>query len=138
MGIDAAIELIKQLRRLALHSSIVEKSECRSELSTEKDICRHGQVTDQIQFLMDNADPTRFRVASSMDDEGLPGEFDLTFVLGDDARQNLHQRTFASAILATQGVEFTQPHVETDRVQSGHGMKPLRHTIKPNQGHRHN
>ena len=63
--------------------------------------------------------PARFGLASAVEADRLASQAQFPFELGDHARENLHQRAFAGAVFADDGMHFTAANVER-HIGQGH------------------
>ena len=75
-------------------------------LAADEYVFRHRQILHQVQFLMDDGNAQRLRVARVVDLHGLAVEQDLARVHLVDACEHLHHRRFSGAVLAHQRVDF--------------------------------
>src|SRR5262249_11708607 len=114
-GVDVALQLDQQVSGRTLHRSLI-KEEQETLLPTEEDIGRGREGFDQVQLLVNDADAGMFGIAGAAEAQRPPAQEHLTFEIGEHARENLHERAFASAVLGDNGVQFAFENVEGDVV----------------------
>lgn len=90
-----------------------------------KDVLRHRQVFHQVQFLVDDGNAQRLRVARVVDLYGFAVEKDLARVHLVDAGEHLHHRRFSRAVLADQRVHLAALELKVAVVQRVNARKVL-------------
>ena len=85
-------------------------------LVAEEDVFGDRQHRHQREFLVDDDDALAFAVVDAFEVAVLPAIDDLAVIGAGriDARQHLHQRRLAGAVLADHGVNFALLHAEVD------------------------
>jgi hypothetical protein len=91
----------------------------------EGDVLGDGHVLHQHEVLVDHADAVVDGIGRRMDHNALAVQVDLAGIRLVEAVENLHQRAFAGAILAQQGMDLPGPHLEVHVVVSQHAGKAL-------------
>src|SRR5690348_6117818 len=99
--LDPALELRKEPRGLIAHAAMVEKAKAPMRL-TRKNVLSDGEIVEHHRFLMNDADAELRGFLRRGDDDRRAIENDRAAVRRVHARQNLHQRRFAGAVLADQ------------------------------------
>ena len=79
--------------------------------AAEKDVLAYGHGVDEVEFLIDDAQPAAQRVDGRRLLDGLAVENDGAGVLFVNAREYLHQRGFAGAVLAHDAVDDAARHL---------------------------
>src|SRR5712691_8145650 len=74
---------------------------------------------------MNDADAYFFRVARAFEVDGLAAKQNLTFKIGEDSGEQLHQRTLAGAVLTDNGVQLAGQNVERDVGEGGDAGEAL-------------
>src|SRR6266550_3211287 len=119
-------DLGEQLSRPAQRHSPIDDAHRRGFVA-EEDVFRDRQQRDQREFLMDDDDAEAFAVGDRrelplgalIDDVALIGAVWI------NPAEDLHQRRFAGAVLAADGVNFTGLYAEIDISQGLHAGKAL-------------
>ena len=88
-------------------------------LVAQEDVFGDGQEGHQGQLLVDDGHAQMFAVADALELALFPLKHDGAAVaaVGVDAREHFHQRGFARAVFAHDGVDFTGAHLQVDPVQ---------------------
>src|SRR5688572_18353278 len=79
----------------------------------------------EIQFLVDQADPERQRIARGLNVHVASLQTDGPGVLAIGAAQNLHERRFAGAVLAEEHVDFASVERQVDPIERHDARKRL-------------
>ena len=90
-----------------------------------KMFCGDGQMIHQVQFLMNDADAERLRLARARTVDRLAVEEDFAGIRLIDAGEDLHQRRLAGAVLAHQRMHFAAIEIESRAAQRMHAGKAL-------------
>ena len=125
MGVDLHAKVVQQLLRLAEHGAPVHLEGVFHDRPAHEDVFRHGQLLGEVQFLIDDGDAQFLRVGGRADVHFLSVDEYLALVLAVSAGEHLHQRRFARAVLAQQGVHFALAHGQAHMVKRQHAGKPL-------------
>ncbi|MNQ50188.1 hypothetical protein D3C85_641170 [compost metagenome] len=99
---------------------VVNAAKAGARLAAEEDIGCNRQLRQQIQLLVDDADPLILGVARSLEVDRLTAVADAARIGLIDAGQHLHQGGFAGAILTEQGHHLTRVDSQTRFVESAH------------------
>src|SRR5690606_18045789 len=132
-GTDAALQLLKQGFGLTVHAGVVEQAKA-AVFAAQEDVGGYGQGIDQVQLLVDDADTGRLGVAGAGEPHRHAAQFQLAFVLRDDARQHLHQRAFDGPILTDDGMQLARQDVERYVVERHHARDALADISNCNMG----
>ena len=98
---DVAFQLNEQFGGGALHRPVVEQAEPSAFLAAQEDVGGRGQVLDQVQLLVDDADAGGLGVARAGEADRLAAQQQLPLEVGDDAGQDLHQRALPAPFSPT-------------------------------------
>ena len=120
------VEAAQDLGRLAVHAAPVEQAEA-ARLAAEEDVLGHRAVGDEVDLLVDRADPVSLRLLRRAHGERPAVEDDLAGVLGVGAGQDLDHRRLAGAVLADQRMHLGRQHLERGADQSRDAGEPLVH-----------
>ena len=83
-------------------------------LEAQHDVLGGGEDVHQLEVLVDHADAVVEGVLGRADDHGLAVDLDGAAVGEVDARQHVHERGLAAAVLAEQGQDLAAVDVEVD------------------------
>ena len=99
---------VQQLPASALAQVPVDEAAAAALLVAEEDVLRDREVGDQRELLVDDHDPDVLAVADAAEVDGLAVVDDLAVVAAGrvDARQHLHQRGLAGAVLTADRVDL--------------------------------
>src|SRR5262245_33355792 len=126
------LELIEQFLRPGVQLAPIDQAE-RAEpprLAPDEDVFGDRQVRRQAQFLMHEADAERLGLRRVLRIDLAPVEADLAAVLPHDSGEDLHQRGFARAVFANQGMDFAAPRREVhpgERPRAGERLRYAAH-----------
>ena len=99
----------RRARSLPVQLVLVEQQAERApRLAADEDVLGDGQVIHQLEFLMNDPDPSRLRLARIGEGDLLAAVKDCPAVFCIDAGENLHQRRFAGAVLAHQRMDLAR------------------------------
>ena len=102
-------------------------------LAAKKNVFRHGQEWNQVDLLINRADPESLRFGGRMRINGTTFEQDCTPIATIYAGEHLDQRAFAGAVLAHQGVDFAAAQREIHTIKGAHAGKNLAHVSRLEQ-----
>ena len=117
-------DLLEQPFGAAPQLSSVDQAAARRQ-RFEGEVLRDGQVGQQVQLLVDHANPGLDGLLRIVREVGLPVEEHLPAVGALDAGEDLHQRGLASAVLAHQRVYLARQDGEADAVERAHAGELL-------------
>ena len=80
----------------------------------EDDVLRRGQHVHELEVLVDHADAQVERVLRAADGDRTAVHLDLALVREIDAREHVHERGLAAAVLAQQGQDLAPVDVQID------------------------
>ena len=92
----------------------------------EHQVLRDGQRLDQPKVLVDHADAGCERVPRRVEPHGLAEQLDLSVVRAVEARQHVHQRGLARAVLAEERVHLSRGGLEVDVLVRDDAREALR------------
>src|SRR5919198_4146109 len=104
-----------------------------ARLAPDEDVLGHRQVAHQVELLVDDADAEVLRRARIGDLDFFALVVDTPAVFGIDAREYLHQRRFAGAILAAKSVHFAWAQLESTLIERMDAREPLVYALHANQ-----
>ena len=119
------LQPIQQYLGVGVEPGPVDFAEGIDRLATEKNVLGNGQLVQQVQFLMNDADTGLLRVARTLETAGLATITDLAGIRLIDTGQYLHHGGFTGAILAHQRHHLARIHVEPgliQRLDAGKGL----------------
>ena len=120
-GVKAHAHALEQLLRLDIHFFMIDHGDKPQQLlhgiAPHKDVFRHAALGDGLQLLMHHGDAQVKRHQRILDLNLLPLVKDFALVHPVDAEQALHQRGFARAVFAHQGVNAARPELEIHVIQ---------------------
>ena len=125
--IDFGVQPGEKLSRVGVHFPIVDEAKPVSRLPTEEDVLSDAQVGNQVELLKDNGDPGGLCLARAAKTRAVAGKMNRALVGREDTRENVHQRRFASSVLANHGVQRTRANGQVDPVageDEGHAPGP--------------
>jgi hypothetical protein len=96
----------------------------------QSDILRHRQRLDQHEVLMDHPDAEADRVGRGSDRDRFAVQKDLPSVRAIHPVEDLHQRAFASAVFAQQGMDFAGLYIEVHVGVGKHAGEALGNTAQ--------
>ena len=117
-------EALQKFRRHLVLLALVEH-DALHRFTADENILRHAQIFHQVQFLMDDGDAQRLRVARVVNIYALAVEQDFARVHLIYAREHLHQRRFPSAVFAHQRVHLPAFEFKAAVVQCVYSWKVL-------------
>ena len=103
-----------------------------ARLAAEEDVVGDGEFGNQVEFLVDDGDACRLRLADAGEADR-PGRRSsiVAFIVGIDAGQDLHQRRLAGAVFAHQRVDFAGLQLEVDVAKRGDAAETLGDAASP-------
>ena len=126
LGVELEIHGAEDGFRLRIEGAFVEQQPTQlARFAANEDVLRGGQVAHQREFLMNDGNALIERLARAAHFDGLTIEPDLASIALINAGQHFHQRGFASAILAHQGMNFASAQLEARIVQRAHAGECL-------------
>lgn len=126
-------ELVEQLLRGPHHRRAAQEG--AALLAAEEDVLRRGQLGDEGQLLVDDADPAPARSERVADRQGLALEAHLPPVRHDGAAQRLDERGLPGAVLTDQRVDLAALQLEVHAVESADAREGLGQPGHREQGH---
>ena len=126
VGVFPEPDLAQQLAGAPPREVPVDHAEARL-LVAEEDVLGDRQQRHQRQFLVDDDDADALGIVDAGKTAFLAEEADRALVaaMRIDARQHLHERRLAGAVLADDGVYFAGAHIQVDVLQRLHAGKRL-------------
>ena len=121
-GIDIDAQLIEELLGLGVHLGIIDDGALH-EFAADEDVLRNGQVVHHVQLLVNDDDARLLRLLGTMEFDFLAFIGDGSGILGVDAREHLHQRGLAGAVLAHQRMHFALANLQIDVIQRVHARE---------------
>ena len=91
-------------------------------------------MLDQIQFLVNNADPGILRITRAGKLNRPVPQKQFAIKITDDTGQDLHERTLARSVFTHHGMQFAKRDIKTDIVQSAHRPELLAHVTDGDDG----
>src|SRR5688572_6287970 len=125
LRIDPDVELLEQGRGLAAQRGMIDEPQGVLGLAPDPDVLRHGHEGHQVQLLMDHGNAVLQRVQRRGQPDVLAAQLERAGIRMIDAGNDLHERGFAGAILAHQGVHRAGPEPERDIIQRDDARKLL-------------
>jgi len=125
-------ELVEERLRLADHRLAVDEP-APPRLTAEEDVLRDGALGQQVELLEHGGESGPRRLHRVGEVHVLPAERDRAGVAFVDAREDLHERRLAGAVLADQPVHLAGVERESDAVQHGDAEERLLQAL----GHEH-
>ena len=116
-GIEVAVELTEPLGGLAVQLGAVDPAQRIDGLQAEQQVLRDVEVGDWHELLVDHRDALREGVLRGGEAHGLAAQGDRAAVGRLQAREDLHQRGFARAVLAHERVHLARPELHRDILQ---------------------
>ena len=89
---------------------------CFVRLDAEDDVVEHGEAFHQLEVLVDHADAERVGVVRVLDLDLAPSFLIIALLRLVQAEQDAHQRGFACAVFAEQGVDLALSELKRDVV----------------------
>ena len=105
VGVQIQIHFLKQLPGFALHQSLVQQNPLLGQVGDEH-ILIDGQVVDEVQLLMDEADARIQRVHRSGKVHRFSVQRNGAAVSRKDAAQNVHQGRLSGAVFSQQRADL--------------------------------
>ena len=99
---------------------VVDAAKTGARFAAEEDIGGNRQFRQQVQLLVDDADPLILGVAGALEVNRLAAIADAARIGLVDAGQHLHQGRLASAIFAEQGHHLARIDPKTRFVEGAH------------------
>ena len=124
MHVDIDLKPGEQGARFVVHRRPVEQPEAPA-FAAQTNVLGDRAIGDEIDLLIDRADPLRLRILRRRGFERAAAEHDLSGVTSDVASQDLDHRGFAGAVLADQRVDLADRDLERRRTQGGNPAKRL-------------
>ena len=125
VGIEARAQVGQDGIGAAAHLGAVDGEERSLGLAAHEDVLRHRHVLGHAQFLVDQVDAQRARLARIADFDRFAVENDLARVRRVHARQDFHQGTLAGAVFAHHGMDLALAHRQVHAAQRARGAKAL-------------
>ncbi|MND74977.1 hypothetical protein D3C80_665850 [compost metagenome] len=133
VGIDRAAEIANGLAGAVAHGAVVH-NRTFTQFSTEIDVLRHRQIRRQQYFLMHENDAAMFGIHRPAERNGCAIDEDFTARRLFIARQQLHQRRLAGAVLADDGVHLAGAHRDLYILQNLNRPEGFRQPDGPDKG----
>ena len=121
-GIDLDAQLLEELLGLLVHLRVVNDATLH-EFAADEDVLRNGQVVHHVQLLVNDDDARLLSLLGTMEFDFLAFIGDGSRILGVDAREHLHQRGLAGAVLAHQRMHFALANLQIDVIQRVHARE---------------
>ena len=117
LGIQVNFEAVFFAQGLHLRPGFLFLQEAQpGGLSAQDDVVQHGEHVDQLEVLVHHADAQGRGVVGVVDLHHFAVLADLALFRLVQAEQHAHQRGFARAVFAQQGVDLTPPQLKGDVV----------------------
>jgi len=116
--------LLQSLHQLPGHlglAPVVHASARGAQLTAEEDVVADTEVRAEVQFLVDDRDPGGQGVVRRRQVQQLPVQFQVARGGLLDAREDLHQRGLAGAVLPEQDGHHAAADLEVDALQGLRG-----------------
>ena len=110
------MQLVEQFLRHGVLLRLVHEQALHG-FTPNVNVFRHSQVLHEVQFLMDDADAERLRIARAMNLDMLSKKFNRTAIARIDAGQHLHKRRFTGAVFADQRHDLALTNLQLRVVQ---------------------
>ena len=123
--IDGHAEVVEQRGRALVQRAPVDDAAPACGQLPQEDVLGDREVRDEVQLLVDDADPEVAGVARAANLDGLTIEADLAGVLAVRAAEDLHQRRLPGAVLAEQHVDVAGVKRQVDVVERDDAGKHL-------------
>ncbi|MNC42983.1 hypothetical protein D3C75_918200 [compost metagenome] len=104
---------------------VVYVAKAGARLAAEEDVGGNRQLRQQVQLLVDDADPLILGVARSLEVDRLTAVADAARIGLIDAGQHLHQGGFAGAIFTEQGHHLARIDSQARFVEGAHTGESL-------------
>ncbi len=117
-GVVAQADAVQQFGRLLLRLAPVDDA-AAVQFAAEEDVLGDGQLGDERELLVDDRDAGGLALADVAEPHHLALVDDVALVAAErvDARQHLHQRRLAGAVLADDRVDLAGLHLDRHVVQ---------------------
>jgi hypothetical protein len=115
----------KDRRGLTMHPREVDQAEAIRRLMAEEEIPRDAQERDEVDFLVDRADPGFLRIPGPGERDGRVPIDDLAFVWLVDAGEDLDEGRLARAVLTDQGMDLARAEFHGNAVERNDSTEPL-------------
>ena len=109
-------DLIEEGAAELLHAAEADQAAFGKMQVADDDILADGEVGEQVQFLIDDADAEALRVERSGDFDGRAAERDRAAIGARRPCQNARQRALAGAVFAHQGMHFAGAECRSSRL----------------------
>ena len=113
IGVHTQAVLLAQGHDLLAGLSLLQKAQLIG-LHAQNDVIQHAEAFHQFEVLMHHADAQRICIVGVADGDLLAVLEDLTGLRLVQAEQHAHQRTFASAVFAQQGMYLALAQLQGD------------------------
>src|SRR5260370_20506391 len=133
VDVDIEIDRGKPFARLVAHRRVVEKS-IADDFMAEEQIGRDVEARYEIELLVDRGDSGGLRFARIAERDGLAVDLNLSLVRQMRARQDVHQRRLARAVLAEQRMDLAGIEREIDAAQRPRAAKTLGDSARRQNG----
>ena len=133
-------QAVQVLGRLALHAALVELAEAPPRarldqvLAAEEEVLRRRQVVGQREVLIDGLDAELTRVDRGLEVGRLAVDLERALVRAQRARQALHERRLAGAVVAHQRHDLARRDLERDVVERGDVAEELGDVVGRQRG----
>ncbi len=105
-------DLIEERAAELFHTAEADQTALGIMQVADDDILAHGEIVEQVQFLIDDADAEALRVQRSGDFDGRSAQRDGSAVGARRPGQNAREGAFAGAIFAHEGMHFAGAELE--------------------------
>src|SRR5690606_18420500 len=110
--------------RLPVERPRGEKARPATGLLSQVEVLRDVQVRNEVRRLIHRADARATRLERVLEAHALAVEHDLALARREDAREEVHQRRFARAVLADDGVNLACEAREVDVAEGASCAEP--------------
>ncbi len=119
--VERKVKAVDDRLHVAAGACAVDAPQPIHRLGAEDDIFPDGVLVDEHQLLMHHADAGSDRFAGATEAHALPAIDDVAAVVVDQAVEHLHQRAFACAVLADEGMNLAVVEAHRHVVQRHDG-----------------
>ena len=117
----------QDLGRVPVHAGLIDHAQRVAGLAPEEHVLGHAEERDQVDLLVNGADPRRLRLARLGERDLFAVEENLALIGPVDPGDDLDQGRFPGTVLADQGVRLSWLKLERDAVEGQYAGEPFRH-----------
>jgi len=124
-GIDFESDLLKECFRFFDDLRAIDET-VSSRFSTEEEVSTHVEILGEAEFLMDQCDAHRERIANSSKFDGVSIELQSSLIWLIDSGENFHQRRLSRPVFTDQCNHFPGMDIEVDLIECEDRWKSFR------------